>query len=250
MAMLGGFSLVYACITWALREQTPLLYTTDPEVLWLSASCIRIFSVYLVFSCGIWAVRASLNGTGKQPTSAKIALTSAYLVGIPSAALCCFVFGWGVHGLWVGLTLGNITAVALLLYKVVNIDWARETKVARDRALAKKTGRSGDKPDLSVPVENGAGDDEEADARRGLLDEETAEHSWVSLHKLPCVQSTAQLNNCDKDIYSVSIYSVSVMIIYMVRTACAPNFRTKRPLAMSTVCAKSTRKSSPRKTGC
>jgi hypothetical protein len=197
MAMLGGFSLVYACITWALREQTPLLYTTDPEVLWLSASCIRIFSVYLVFSCGIWAVRASLNGTGKQPTSAKIALTSAYLVGIPSAALCCFVFGWGVHGLWVGLTLGNITAVALLLYKVVNIDWAQETRVARDRALARKNGLPSDKPDLSVGVENeqdGARDEEEADARRGLLDEETAEHSWVSLHKLLCVQSSAQLN--------------------------------------------------------
>lgn len=190
MAMLGGFSLVYACITWTLRDRTPLLYTTDPEVLDLSASCIRIFSVYLVFSCGIWAVRASLNGTGKQPISAKIALTSAYLVGIPSAALCCFVLGWGVHGLWVGLTLGNVTAVALLLYKVVTIDWVYETKVARDRALVKKKGQPGDKPDLRGPgeISQDSGDDEEVDARRGLLDEETEEHSWVRLYLLPCTQ--------------------------------------------------------------
>ena len=48
MAMLGGFSLCYACLTWALRDVTPILYTEDPEVLELSASAIRIFAVYLV----------------------------------------------------------------------------------------------------------------------------------------------------------------------------------------------------------
>ena len=183
--MLGGFAMVYACITWGLREQTPRLYTTDPEVLGLSASCIRIFSVYLVFSCGIWAVRASLNGTGKQPASAKIALTSAYLVGIPSAALCCFVLGWGVHGLWVGLTLGNVAAVALLLHKVVNIDWAYETELARTRALAKRQAQPDGRPELSMhsamteKSDKAVADEDEADVSRALLDDESEEHTWV-----------------------------------------------------------------------
>lgn len=142
-----------------------------------------------------------MNGTGKQPISAKIALISAYCVGIPSAALCCFGFGWGVHGLWVGLTLGNITAVALLLYKVVTIDWAKETKLARDRALAKKKspppaaaaggsggggGKSDDESDMTDGEDGGGGvEDEEGDARRGLLDdgdpEDSEEQSWVRL---------------------------------------------------------------------
>ena len=139
-----------------------------------------------------------MNGTGKQPISAKIALISAYCVGIPSAALCCFGFGWGVHGLWVGLTLGNITAVALLLYKVVTIDWAKETKLARDRALAKKKsppaaaaagggggggGKSDDDSDMTDGEDGGGVEDEEGDARRGLLDdgdpEDSEEQSWV-----------------------------------------------------------------------
>jgi hypothetical protein len=160
--------------------------------------CCRLLQI---FSCGIWAVRSSLNGTGKQPISAKIALISAYCVGIPSAALCCFGFGWGVHGLWVGLTLGNITAVALLLYKVVTIDWAKETKLARDRALAKKKspppaaaaggsggggGKSDDDSDMTDGEDGGGGvEDEEGDARRGLLDdgdpEDSEEQSWVRL---------------------------------------------------------------------
>ena len=149
-----------------------------------------------------------MNGTGKQPISAKIALISAYCVGIPSAALCCFGFGWGVHGLWVGLTLGNITAVALLLYKVVTIDWAKETKLARDRALAKKKsppaaaaggsggggGKSDDDSDMTDGEDGGGVEDEEGDARRGLLDdgdpEDSEEQSWVRtslLHPPPLV---------------------------------------------------------------
>lgn len=212
MAMLGVFAMVYACITWALREQTPRLYTTDPEVLGLSASCIRIFSVYLVFSCGIWAVRASLNGTGKQPTSAKIALTSAYCVGIPSAALCCFVFGWGVHGLWVGLTLGNMTAVALLLYKVVAIDWAYETQVARDRALAKnqdgrpELGSTGDaKSADDRPI---VADEEETAARRGLLDvcdEDSEAHSWVRLPSTIIVLCNNMLSTSKSPVLSIFV---------------------------------------------
>ena len=90
MAMLVAFAGAYAALTWLLEDMTPQLYTSDPAVLSLTTNVIEIFALYLTFSCGIWAVRASLNGCGMQPVSAKIALTAAYCVGIPAAAILCF----------------------------------------------------------------------------------------------------------------------------------------------------------------
>ena len=90
MAMLVAFAGAYAALTWLLEDMTPQLYTSDPAVLSLTTNVIEIFAVYLTFSCGSWAVRASLNGCGMQPVSAKIALTAAYCVGIPAAAILCF----------------------------------------------------------------------------------------------------------------------------------------------------------------
>ena len=134
MAILGVFALGCAVASWLTRFDSPNLYTADQEVLSMSAETIRIFSVYLVFSCGIWGIRASLNGCAKQPVSAKIAIASAYLVGIPSAALCCFGLGWGLNGLWCGLTAGNTAAVLLLLHNVGRIDWPLEAGKARERS--------------------------------------------------------------------------------------------------------------------
>jgi hypothetical protein len=175
MLMLGGFSVCMAVFTFMTRHLMPLLYSEDAGVLLLAADAIQIYSVYLCFSCGIWAVRCSLNGCAKQPTSAKIAILSAYLVGVPSAALCCFWLRWGVNGLWTGLTLGNMAAVAMLLHKVGHIDWPAESLLARERALGKQAGgtatttAAGDKKSVYSQVADG--DDDDSDVKEGSREE-------------------------------------------------------------------------------
>jgi MATE family multidrug resistance protein len=46
-----------------------------------------------------------------------------WLLGLPSGYVLCFVLGWGVLGLWVGLSIGLIF-VALVLTVV----WMRRTR--------------------------------------------------------------------------------------------------------------------------
>ena len=90
----------------------------------------------------------------------------------------------------------------MLLYKVVNIDWSYETMVARDRALAKRqeqqngNGSEGNETKESEELRAATDDEEEVDARRGLLDEaaeKSEEQSWVRLGPWLSVQCVLQL---------------------------------------------------------
>ena len=49
-----------------------------------AADVIRVYAPYMACSCMMWALRGTLNGCGKQADVGKIAIFSAYLVGLPS----------------------------------------------------------------------------------------------------------------------------------------------------------------------
>jgi MATE family multidrug resistance protein len=42
-------------------------------------------------------------------------LASHWLVGLPVGYALCFVFGWGIAGLWIGLSIGLILVAIVLL---------------------------------------------------------------------------------------------------------------------------------------
>jgi len=49
-------------------------------------------------------------------------LVGYWLVGLPLGLTLCFVFRWGIYGLWIGLTLALIVIASTLLLR-----WHRDS---------------------------------------------------------------------------------------------------------------------------
>ena len=69
---------------------------------------------------------ARLSPSGDDPDrSNQEELAGYWIVGLPVTYVLCFTYGWGVTGIWVGLTSALILIGLLLLAA-----WHREMKVA------------------------------------------------------------------------------------------------------------------------
>ena len=94
----------------------PLLrpFTSDTRVLGVGVRLLAIAAVFQLFD-GTQAVATGvLRGIGDTRTPMTVNLIGHWLLGLPVGYLLCFRFGWGVAGLWVGLSIG-LTFVAIVL---------------------------------------------------------------------------------------------------------------------------------------
>jgi Na+-driven multidrug efflux pump len=161
------FIVCLMALLFSLRHQTPNLYSEDGQVKALATRVIPIYCLYMFCSASMWALRGNLNGCGKQAIAAKLGLLASYGVGVPLGVALCFFApgwgsikdagtvepwslsgpswgrdGWGIFGLWWGLTAGLLTAVVMCSVVLSRIDWAAQAQVARARAL-RRTGTGG-----------------------------------------------------------------------------------------------------------
>ena len=91
------------------------LFTTDAAVLALGTSLLYIAAVFQLFD-GIQGVATgTLRGLGDTRTPMVVNLAAHWLLGLPVGYTLCFVLGWGVYGLWWGLSLGLIVTGVILI---------------------------------------------------------------------------------------------------------------------------------------
>jgi MATE family multidrug resistance protein len=101
------------------------LYTPEVAVIGASAALLRIAALFEIFD-GLQVVASgALRGLGDTRTPALAHFAGYWFVGMPVAWFLCFTYGWGVTGIWVGLTSALILIGTLLLAA-----WHREMKVA------------------------------------------------------------------------------------------------------------------------
>jgi MATE family multidrug resistance protein len=92
------------------------LFTRDPDVLTVGAALLSIAAVFQLFD-GLQAVATgSLRGLGDTRTPMVTNLAAHWLLGLPISYTLCFIAGWGVRGLWIGLSVGLIVTGAILLW--------------------------------------------------------------------------------------------------------------------------------------
>jgi MATE family multidrug resistance protein len=92
------------------------LFTRDPDVLAVGTALLSIAAVFQLFD-GIQAVATgTLRGLGDTRTPMITNLAAHWLLGLPISYTLCFVAGWGVRGLWIGLSVGLIVTGAILLW--------------------------------------------------------------------------------------------------------------------------------------
>ena len=110
--------MAVAFLIW--REPMLRLFTGDPNVIAIGSGLLVIAAAFQLVD-GTQAVATGvLRGIGETRMPMIMNIIGHWVLGLPSGYLLCFVLGWGVTGLWVGLSIG-LTFAALSLTVV----WAR-----------------------------------------------------------------------------------------------------------------------------
>jgi MATE family multidrug resistance protein len=101
------------------------LYTPEAAVIAASSALLRIAALFEIFDGLQVVATGALRGLGDTRTPALAHLAGYWLIGMPVAYVLCFSYGWGVTGIWVGLTSALILIGLILL-----VAWHREIRVA------------------------------------------------------------------------------------------------------------------------
>ncbi len=126
--LLAACFMLLAALTFVvLPRQLIGLFTTDENVLAVGASLLWLAAVFQLFDGIQGVITGTLRGIGDTRTPMIVNLIAHWAIGLPTGYLLCFVVGWGVYGLWIGLSLGLIvTGVILFWVWTVKIRQYRE----------------------------------------------------------------------------------------------------------------------------
>jgi MATE family multidrug resistance protein len=114
-----GLSLVFALAMSLLYALAPgpllRIFTNDASVLEVGTVLLLICAVFQPFDGFQVVATGALRGLGDTRTPMVLNLVGHWLIGLPLAYWLCFHRGWGVEGLWAGLSLSLILLGAALL---------------------------------------------------------------------------------------------------------------------------------------
>jgi MATE family, multidrug efflux pump len=132
--LLGGGFMLAAGLGFATAPRAIMrVFTPEASVIAIGASLLLLGALFQVAD-GLQIVATGvLRGTGDTRTPVISNLVAYWLVGIPLGYVLCFWRGWGVLGLWMGLTAGILVVAVLLLWI-----WSRRVQVlgGQDEASA------------------------------------------------------------------------------------------------------------------
>ena len=119
---LGGGFMTAAAIVFVMEPRALLsLFTLDAAVVQSGVALLLVAALFQLFD-GLQGVATGvLRGLGDTRTPMLWNLGGHWVVGLPVGYLLAFVLGWGVVGLWIGLSIG-LTVVGVVL---VSIWWSR-----------------------------------------------------------------------------------------------------------------------------
>jgi MATE family multidrug resistance protein len=102
-------------------------FTADPQIVAIGAGLLAIAAAFQLFD-GTQAVATGvLRGIGETRAPMIVNVVGHWVFGLPVGYALCFRFGWGVSGLWVGLSIGLVlTAVVLVAV------WWKRTRVMQN----------------------------------------------------------------------------------------------------------------------
>jgi MATE family multidrug resistance protein len=127
----AAFMLVAALTFVIVPRQLIGLFSNDVNVLAVGTSLLFLAAIFQLFDGIQGVITGTLRGIGDTRTPMVVNLIAHWLIGLPTGYLLCFVVGWGVYGLWVGLSLGLIVTGAILFWV-----WTVKIRQYREGAAA------------------------------------------------------------------------------------------------------------------
>ncbi len=132
----GVFMLVTGLMFFLFPEAIIGIFTVDPQVVALGVTLLYIAAFFQLFDGFQVVATGALRGAGDTRTPLITNLIGHWFLGLPVGWWLCFHVGWGVAGIWGGLSLGLISVGAVLAYfwstRLENFQsWVAETTARR-----------------------------------------------------------------------------------------------------------------------
>jgi MATE family multidrug resistance protein len=123
LALGAAVMVAIAVVLFAWPEPMLRGFTTDARVIDIGVGLLAIAAAFQLFD-GTQAVATGvLRGLGETRMPMIVNVIGHWVFGLPIGYALCFRFGWGVKGLWVGLSIGLVIAGTTL-----TAEWARRTR--------------------------------------------------------------------------------------------------------------------------
>ena len=108
--------MIFAALVFILVPRQLIgLFSKDADVLSVGTSLLFLAAIFQLFDGIQGVITGTLRGLGDTRTPMIVNLVAHWLLGLPTSYVLCFVVGWGVYGLWIGLSLGLIVVGVVLL---------------------------------------------------------------------------------------------------------------------------------------
>jgi MATE family multidrug resistance protein len=112
----AGFMAFSAVLLFAIPRQILRVYTVDERVVEFAVPLLFWAAAFQLFDGVQIVATGALRGKGDTRAPFYAGLVGYWVLGLPIGAWLCFSKGFGVTGLWIGLSLGlAVVAVVLLL---------------------------------------------------------------------------------------------------------------------------------------
>ncbi|MEQ1575054.1 MAG: MATE family efflux transporter, partial [Vicinamibacterales bacterium] len=119
----GAMMTVIGLVMFAWPAPMLRAFSSDPRVIEIGTGLLIVAAAFQLFD-GTQAVAIGLlRGLGDTRTPMVMSVIGYWVLGLPVGYALCFRFGWGVRGLWIGLSVGLIF-VAIVL----TATWARRSR--------------------------------------------------------------------------------------------------------------------------
>ncbi len=99
------------------------VYTNDAAVLTIGAGLLAYAAAFQLFDGVQTVTTGALRGLGNTREPMLVNLGGYWFFGLPIGYVLCFHYGYGVYGLWCGLTLALIVIALILLHA-----WQRSSR--------------------------------------------------------------------------------------------------------------------------
>lgn len=91
------------------------IYTRDSAILGIAVKLLAVAAAFQLFDSVQTVATGALRGLGNTHVAMLINLAGYWLLGLPAGWLLCFRYGYGVYGIWWGLTL-SLAVIATSLF--------------------------------------------------------------------------------------------------------------------------------------
>jgi len=118
-----------AVVLWCAPGFVVGRFIQNAAVIAMGAGLLRIGALFELFDGLQTVATGALRGLGDTRTPMFAHLAGYWLIGLPTSYWLCFRAGWGVKGIWMGLTAALVVAGAALV-----LVWARKAPTVSSRA--------------------------------------------------------------------------------------------------------------------